>query len=209
MTFQAVLLDLGGVLTVDPWESLLLTAEVGGCARLGIEPAVLEPLAVSLWPRFATTHREEAQYWSELEGLLGLTPGALGDLVGDLEELLRPNPRADEVLSAASEHPLGLVSDNTSFFFPRQDRLLGLGGLADPTLTFLSHEVGLSKSARPGLFEHVSADLSARGYDLGQVLVVDNRVKHVEHAASLGFAFHHLEDFSDAATDLLLERLQP
>lgn len=180
---DTLMLDVGGVLFGDPWETLLLTPGAGLADRLGLDREETARAGKALWPRYAHWARSAGEYWAELGERLGVAipPG----LVAELESaLLRPNPDAAALLrlAAARYRRIGLVSDNTAFWYPWQAAELRLDDVLDPGLVFLSYLRGVSKSDRPGLYEAVADHVRPR-----RTLVIDDRGHNLERARALGF----------------------
>jgi len=180
---DTLMLDVGGVLFGDPWETLLLTPGAGLADRLGIDRLVADRAGKYLWPRYAHRTRPAEEYWTELGALLG-TPIPIG-LVAELETtLLRPNPDAAALLrlAAARYERIGLISDNTAFWYPWQAAELRLDDVLDPGLVYLSYLHGVSKSDRPGLYAVAADRVRPR-----RTLVIDDRAHNLERARALGF----------------------
>lgn len=179
-TKRTVLLDVGGVLFPDPWETLLLAGELS--AELGVDKATLQTVGEVLWSEIATHPERTASWWWEAveDRLRRKIPR---ECVLRAEKLLAPVPHAKDLLEAgAAGGALGVISNSTAFWWPLQRALLEW----DPPreLTFLSHERGVEKSS--GLFELAARELS------GEVLVVDDEASSIEQAEAVGFeTLHH------------------
>jgi FMN phosphatase YigB (HAD superfamily) len=170
-----LLLDIGGVLFPDPWETLICTPKVGLADRLS-RPELLDA-AGSLWWEFSLEKRSEEDYWTALENSADCRIPL--ELVQEVsEELLHPFPWAENLLNIQTAR-VAIISDNTSFWFDIQSKALHL----DRYPQFLSFERGASKLTRPiGLFE-----MAARETESGSTgLVIDDREHNVERALSAG-----------------------
>ncbi|MEI5101399.1 hypothetical protein RB200_26260 [Streptomyces sp. PmtG] len=180
-----VLFDLGNVLFRDPWETLLLTEGTGLADRLGLDRGAVDAAGRRLWRRFSVVEAEEGAYWEELGREFGTkVPPAL---VEDLEDrLLVANPAAAELLDAASgggSRPVGIASNNTSFWYAKQAERLSLHRWVDPQLVFLSHELGVTKGAEGrGLLE-----VAAERTHPPSTLLVEDRAGNLRRARALGF----------------------
>lgn len=201
-----VLFDLGNVLFCDPWESLLLTPGSGLADRRGLDREQVRAKGQELWARYSLSATDGETYWAELSAELR-TP-LTREFVRSLEaELLVPHPDAARVLTAAAasgRRRIGIVSNNTTFWYARQSAALDLPRFVDPGLVFLSCTEGVSKGTRPGLLE-----IAAARTDPGRTLVVEDRPAHIRRAAGLGFEtlqFSLAESVQDP-TSPLLERL--
>lgn len=159
----------------------MLTPVVGIAATLGIDGA--QEAAARVWDAFARSETVEDKWWRALGDELGHAIPL--DRVREAEErLLQPYRWAAPLLDGLADavDRLGIVSDNTSFWFDKQDQMLGLARRQiDPLL--LSFRSGLRKSDRPrGLY-----DVAAEMCDPAMTLVVDDRDRNVERAREAGF----------------------
>lgn len=185
---DTLMLDVGGVLFGDPWETLLLTPGTGLADRLGLDRPAVGRAGAALWPRYAYRIRPAGEYWAELAETLGvrIPPG----LVAELEEtLLRPGPDAAALLrqAAARYDRIGLISDNTAFWYPWQAAELRLDDILDPGLVFLSYLRGTGKTDRPGLYGIAAGHVEPR-----RTVVIDDRPHNLRRARALGFrTVHH------------------
>jgi FMN phosphatase YigB (HAD superfamily) len=179
---EAVLLDVGNVLASDYWESLLLTPGLGLADRFGLDRIAVGAAGAELWEEFCRAPAREDDYWSELSEKLGteIEPAVRRELA----ELPERNPLAAEILDDLHRRGarIGLMTDNTSFWFPKQSALIGFDEVLDEKLILLSYEQGVSKSDRPGLME-VAAERSTPA----STLVVDDREHNLALARELGF----------------------
>jgi FMN phosphatase YigB (HAD superfamily) len=180
---RTVLFDLGGVLTGDPWQAILLTPRLGVADRLGLDRAAVETAGELLWARYSLVAGEEQQYWADFRREVGREIPA--ELVCEVErETLHANPIARQVVQLVEESATswGFISDNTAFWFRKQMRLLGLAG-HPAELDFLSFIDGASKTfTAPGLFEIAAGRVIPR-----QTLVIDDQQRNVTRAHDLGF----------------------
>ncbi|MET7488580.1 hypothetical protein [Streptomyces sp. NPDC005538] len=182
---SVILFDLGNVLFCDPWESLLLTPGSGLADRWGLDPSFVREAGRRLWNRFSVRESEEAQYWQALSQELDRPVPP--ELVADLEdELLVANPAAGELLAAASHdgrRPVGIASNNTTFWYAKQAERLGLARWVDPGLVFLSCRLGVTKGT-PG---HGLLEVVAEHTRPPDTLLVEDRPANLARARSLGF----------------------
>jgi FMN phosphatase YigB (HAD superfamily) len=179
---DTILFDIGNVLTTDPWESLLLTPGIGIADRLGIPREAAEAAGRTVWPRFSTDPQaREAEYWAAVEAELGVRIPL--ELVTYAEpDLLVANPAAVPVLRslAGAGVRIGIISNNTAFWYPKQAALLDLSTLVDPDLVFVSHLSGVDKV--DGLF-----DVAAAAVEPASTVIVDDRDSNIPRARSAGF----------------------
>ena len=179
-----LLLDIGGVLFPDPWETLISAPAVGLAAQLR-SPRLAE-VAYELWETYSVRPSSELEYWADLARLAGLAIPP--DVVRRAEaDSLRPYPWAAKLLRSTAAH-LGLISDNTSFWYEKQARALALDS-AELLVRFVSCELGATKRTRPqGLY-----DIAAAVLDGSRVVVVDDRLHNVERATQAGLGAVHFD----------------
>lgn len=176
-----VLFDLGGVLFPDPWETVVLTPGVGVADRLRLDRERAAAAGSALWPRFSRRAETEEAWWEAFEREVGVAIPR--DLVARVStSLLVPLPAGLGLLATAraSGCRLGVITDNTAFWFPRQARALDLDAWAEPDLRYVSSERGVGK--RDGLFEMAASEVDPRA-----TLVVDDRDHNLERARACGF----------------------
>jgi beta-phosphoglucomutase-like phosphatase (HAD superfamily) len=199
--FDTVLFDLGGVLVSDPWESLLLTPELGLADRLGLDRYLVEQVGKELWERYCLRITHEDDYWSDLSAALNI--GLPQQLVGQLEaELLIANAHANAMLDAMREGgiTIGVVSEATSFWYPKQVSIANLDRYLEHAREFLSFRFGVGKEeANRGLFE-----IAAEAVEPRRTLVIDDRPRNLERASSVGFEGF---EYSLGSDPYVIERL--
>jgi FMN phosphatase YigB (HAD superfamily) len=182
------LFDIGGVLTSDPWESLLLTPKKGIADRLQLERTLVQRVGRSLWKHYSTVIASEEEYWNHFSRVVGVTvPKAL--LAETEAQLLYANPSAKRMLDALAARGarIGIASDNTNFWYTKQVKLAGLHDYLDPSLLFLSFSLGVGKQREhQGLFE-----IASQSVDPGSTLVVDDRPGNIDKAHTYGFRTIH------------------
>jgi FMN phosphatase YigB (HAD superfamily) len=181
---RAVLFDLGGVLTSDPWQSLLLTPGAGIADQLGLDRYEVERVGELLWSRYSLDVHPEDDYWRAFAECLSTKIPASVVERAELETL-RTNTSASATFEMLDQKrvPWGYVTDNTSFWLPKQIRQLDGRVPVGPDLAYYSFDRGLSKTSTPtGLFELAAASLDPR-----TTLVVDDREKNIDRASLVGF----------------------
>jgi FMN phosphatase YigB (HAD superfamily) len=179
---EVVLLDIGGVLADDVWERLLLDERTGLAARRGLDPDVVAAEGRALWAWASRQPVAESDYWSELARRLGIH--ITDDEVAALEATIRGNPEARSLRSGLCEQNrrVGLLSNNTAFWWQKQLHSAGTPDLSASDPRFLSFQHGVTKSDRPGLLE-----LAATVVVPARTVVVDDREAVLLRAAELGF----------------------
>lgn len=186
-SMRTVLLDLGGVMTPDPWETLMLTPHRGLAARVGVDPELMKSAGEEQWPLYATDpDGQEHDWWAGVEARTGTRLKKA--LVAQVEaELLRPAPGALELLQdPAGDFAVGVTSNNTAFWYPKQVRLLRM--TVTPEWRWLSHEREHDKAG--GLFETAANELTDRGVHPATVTIVEDRTSNETLARSAGFNVH-------------------
>jgi FMN phosphatase YigB (HAD superfamily) len=196
---EVILFDIGGVLTSDPWQTLVLTPEVGLAARLGIASEDAARAGDVLWERYSLEPAPEGHYWRDFGGIVGQEIPL--DLVQHLEHtIIRVNPGARNALALAAKSAArwGVISDNTAFWYRLQLSLLG-SPTPDSDLTFVSFARGISKKTLgQGLFER-----AAEATRPSSTLVIDDRNENLERAKSVGFiARRYTLDVDESGTGL-------
>ncbi|WP_027341093.1 HAD family hydrolase [Hamadaea tsunoensis] len=197
---DTVLFDVGGVLTFDPWETMVLTPTQGLADRLRIPRPTAEAAGVRLWPRFSLRSASEADYWRQFSALVNRDVEM--DIVASVRKLIVANPCTAEALAIVQSRTMrwGVISDNTAFWFPQQLALLGIS-IEDDALTLLSYEQGRSKSSEGiGLFELAAEKTVPR-----RTLVIDDRDHNLRRAQAVGFATARYSFYDDPDGRGLLE----
>lgn len=178
---DTILFDLGGVLFPDPWETVVLTPGTGIADRLGLDRARAQAAGPALWPHFSRTIDTEAAWWTAFGEQVGrpIPPETVAAVSHDL---IAPFPAGLRLVAEArtSGRRIGVITDNTAFWYPIQARAIAIADWADPGLCYASHERGVGK--KDGLFE-----IAAIETDPARTLVVDDRDHNIARAMSCGF----------------------
>jgi FMN phosphatase YigB (HAD superfamily) len=202
---RGVLFDLGGVLTPDPWQTILLTAGRGLVDSLGLDRSLVEQAGDALWPKYSRAPHSEDEYWTEFAAAIGTDiPRQAVEEIKDA--LIVGNPTFRSALADLETAGVrwGVISDNTQFWYAGQLRRLGIQGRVTEDLEFLSFRHGLSKTGtEPSLF-----DLAAAVLDPSLTLVVDDREKNIDAATATGFVAEHYAMRDDEDGSMLLDLLR-
>lgn len=177
-----VLFDLGGVLASDILDRTLFDRRFG-LAPFGARRVIWKQAAGSLWDEFAVLpHADELAFWQAYSGRVG-EDVSLAEARAAEAHILRVNHAASSIMPALREAGvrIGIVSDNTAFWYPRQMAMLKIQDFVDPKLTFLSFERRMKKLE--GLYA-----LAARHVNPAETLVVEDRQLLRDAAARAGFA---------------------
>lgn len=197
---QVVLFDIGGVLTSDPWQSIVLTGGTGLADRLGIEHDLAERVGEALWPSYSLAVREEQSYWRDFAAQAGVE--IPDEVVGQAEaETLVVNQGAAAAFALLRERGMqaGFITDNTAFWYPKQRKLIGCDDSFATKYEYLSFKARLSKQSTPvGLFGLAAQDLSGSA-----TLVVDDRPKNIQAARQAGLATLTYSMFDGDLTEAL------
>lgn len=177
-----VLFDIGGVLTPDPWEALILDDEHGIHKGAGTEAELAQKLT-DVWDKYShMPESHEEDFWQEASNALSLDIDQ--EAINEVKDkVIVADPEAADTLDYLQQEGVnvGIISNNTAFFWPVQRDALGLEDRGiDPSLVFLSHEAGRDKG--DGLFEK-----AAQIVDPQETLVVDDRQSNIDHAEFLGY----------------------
>lgn len=179
---HTVLFDMGGVLATDVSERILFDRQYG-----------LAPhnwLARRRWARAITNtwrHAElepngtAARFWAEVSERVG-RPIALQRAAEAEAHVLQADPSAARLMSrlVAAGIRVGVVSDNTPYWYKAQLAALQLLKPFDPTMQFLSFQQGVSK--RHGLYRRAAEYVSAP-----HTLVIEDRLPLRRAARAAGF----------------------
>lgn len=183
-TIDTMLFDLGGVLTCDPWQALILTTKRGLADRLGIDRVKAATIGQKMWLQYSHSIRKESDYWQEFSQSIGHPITA--NLIQQVEaDTLEANHSSKHALAALDERGTkwGFITDNTSFWYPKQLKLLGLAGRRASRLDLTSFSAGIAKSSAGRNLFDVAADL----VDPTQALVIDDKPLNLDCAARIGF----------------------
>lgn len=183
-TITTILLDIGGVMAPDPWETLWLAPDAGLAYKLHCSLSAVADIGPQLFEQFSEAVFSEPEYWKAWEERLHITIPT--ELIQETEQkLLIPNPYLIQFLQQLQEQKLriGITSNNTSFWYPKQVSSEMLSKYFDSSLLFLSQELGTSKvTGIPDLYE-----LAAQKTKPSQTLIIDDRQGNLDHARGLGF----------------------
>ena len=188
---HTILFDIGNVLGPDVWEVVLTDVEQGLVTRFELDEEAAVRAGEKAWKRYAEADMgTEGDFWADVSTELGV-PIPM-DVVEEVRDaLFFINPESRDVLEYVKARGvrIGVISNNTAFWFPRQDAEIHISSYADKELIFLSHEHGRSKSG--GLFDVAIEKLQTLAIDPGGVLVIDDRAGNVARAKDAGFQALH------------------
>lgn len=181
-----ILVDIGGVLVPDTWEHMVDDPAKELQRALGVPRHQLAAVAERIWPFFATARAATTREWfiALCDELGAHTCEEYPDIAAIQRRVAKPFPSSDGLLASLISRGLsvGIISDNTRFWYEYQEQELGLGDL-DLHPFLLSFELGIRKKDHPtGLY-----DLAKELVDPTITLVVDDRLPNLERAAQLGF----------------------
>jgi FMN phosphatase YigB (HAD superfamily) len=183
MTVKNVLFDVGNVIASDYWEALWLTRDIGLADQLNISQDVAYSVGVKLWDAYSRSVTRETDYWADFSHAIG--KDLPSSLVSDVERaVIKPNPFALCAVRDLIRHGIkvGLISNNTSFWLPKQLSIASIGQYVSD-LRFISYELGVVKCVDvPDLFA-----VAARHVDASATIIFDDRPANVEIAEKVGF----------------------
>jgi len=190
---KALIFDIGGVLSYDVWEHLLLDADNGIASLCNLDLDEVQRVGRELWDIFAHRTVNDKHDWKELERSywnifidrfrLPMSPDQCIELT---DKFIRPVEGMNQVLSnlQSREIKLAICSNNTEFWFERQMDKLGLYSFFDPDNIILSSRIGVSKSSpRSEMFHAV---VNALRVDKDCCVLVDDREEIVQQAVEFG-----------------------
>jgi FMN phosphatase YigB (HAD superfamily) len=192
---SAALFDLGGVLVPDPWETFFFTPIIGLADRLELDRTEVMREGGRLWDKACRFEWAEIEYWTSMEESLRVRIPQ--SLISELRPTaFRPNPHARSVLTAISNQgiKIGVISDNTSFWYPMQKEALGLDDFVSSEYIFLSFREHVTKRN----YGINLLTIAARVLDPELTLVVDDRLTNLESATQEGFRTTHYSMDSNA-----------
>lgn len=197
-----MLFDIGGVLTPDPYETILLHEEHGLGHDLNLTKEELSKKLSVVWEKYATTdNTSETEFWDEVNQTIG-TKLREEDIVAVRRKVIIPNSETNTVFSFLTDKGirLGIISNNTSFFYELQASMLPIKKYIDANLIFLSQEEHCRKS--DGLFE-----VSLKKLEPSSTIVIDDRQGNVEYALKLGFGAERYSMESGSSLKELVKKL--
>lgn len=188
MAVTTVLFDLGGVLTPDPWETVLFHPDLGLLRDSRVSVADAARSMAAVW----TDHAERpdaiaASFWAGAQQVFH-AQFTMADVSAVAQLAITANDEFGATTAALTSAGvrIGVISNNTPFFYEWQSDLLALPDVVDNSLSFLSHEQGISKGS--GLFELAAERISA-----GETVVVEDRLGNIDRAERCGFRTLHFE----------------
>ncbi len=193
MVIKAVIFDIGGVLTNDVWESMLLEKEAGFVVADDFDREKIQGVGGELWEAFAYRNLDEKDGWKILEREYWLKaserlPLALSvdECIARTDDFIEPLPGMIQLLGQLKKKGLGLAicSNNTEYWFERQAQKLRLGEYFDADKLALSSRVGVSKSS-PN-FEMFETAVTALNVKPQECIFIDDRANNVERALQFG-----------------------
>jgi FMN phosphatase YigB (HAD superfamily) len=184
-----VLFDLGGVLATDTMEGILFDTAHGLAPKGWRARRIWGGAAAVAWQYGALqVGADRAEFWDRYSRALGVEVTAEAAARAEAQTL-RTDSHAGRLLArlAAAGIHVGLISDNTPFFYADQLVSLKLTQSIDPKLMFLSYHYGVTKSQ--GLYLRAAQMVDAR-----HTLVVEDRLPLRRAARAAGFrvaAYHY------------------
>lgn len=217
MAVKAVVFDVGGVLAYDVWEHLLLDEKNGVVSIYNLKAEQVRKVGQDLWTKFACRvtveendwKRLEEEYWEHFIERFHLSV-SVSDFVQLTDQFIRPVEGMTQLLERIQSKgiDLAICSDNTEFWFKRQEVKLGLHRFFSPSKVILSSRIGTSKS-NPG-FEMFQAVINSLGVDKRHCLFVDDREENIQQGLRFGIAgiiFPSHSQYGAQYLEALLEKI--
>ena len=216
MAISAIVFDIGGVLAHDVWEPLVFGEENSIATICNLDSRKTREVGQILWDEFAHKSVNEENGWQELElsywdkfvNELKLQL-SIASLLALTEKYIKPVPGMLELVKQLHSKGLKLAicSNNTEFWYERQNKKLGLEYFFPKNNVILSSRVGVSKES-PN-FEMFKATVGALEADKLSCLFIDDRRENIDISTSFGIPGilfpSHSEFGSQYLTNLLKE----
>ena len=205
---KAIIFDIGGVLAHDVWEHLFFD-EDGICNKFNLPQEKLETVGRKLYEEYAYRQILEASDWRSLEKeywkkfineFRAELPQSIteDDLIQLSEGFIR-EVNSDEMVSLLEELRLNnlilaICSNNTPFWFHRQEDKVGLKEFFNSNNVILSYNVGAPKShPNCAMFNAVSERI---GVDKEETIFIDDRQGNISQAERCGIKGILFETYS-------------
>jgi putative hydrolase of the HAD superfamily len=174
-SFDALVLDVGGVLLCDPIPRLFDAMAGGDDALFGRLKAMYDN---TLTRTFWTGELGEDEFWSHLATVMGHDERSLWRRT--IDDLLAPLPACTAVSRWSGRIPVVLLSNHRAEWVrPALARAIDMESLR---AVFISSELGLAKPNLP-MFQLM---LETESFDAGRLIYVDDRDFNLVAASQLG-----------------------
>jgi FMN phosphatase YigB (HAD superfamily) len=184
MRLKSVLFDIGNVIVSDYWESVWLSKNFGLADRLRIPIEKAELVGLQLWEKHAVIKSDEKEYWQDASLILDVIFDTR--LIEEVERLtITTNPHILSACTKLRENGIriGIISNNTSFWYCKQVLQSGIAAFLSEEFVFLSCDYGVEKcGAEWDLFSYAADKVTPQ-----ETLIIDDRIRNVERAKALGF----------------------
>lgn len=193
MRIEGVIFDVGGVLANDVSEYLF---DINGgtiTKHFALNPATAKQVGEDLWNSYAYTsakatdwQEEEKKYWEEFKAKTGVV-APYEVFVEITKRTVKAVPKMRELLAWLKSEKLDLMicSNNTDFFFNRQNEVSGFGPFFDDDKIALSNHFGAPKRhPEAAMFKHLEDKLQAPPENY---LFIDDRGPNIQFALERGF----------------------
>jgi len=190
---KAVIFDIGGVLSYDVWENVLLDPCTWIAVEYNLDRERVFKLAHDLLPLYLFRSSQsdgdwidhEKEYWEHFiaEFKLKLTTDYF---IEKSERYYRAINGMGELIQSLKTRGIGLgiCSNNTEFWFRRQFSKLDLFSHFAAESVILSCRIGVAKTS-PG-FEMFRAATNSLNLDKSECIFIDDRVDNVEYSLRFG-----------------------
>lgn len=197
---KAILFDLGGVFFYDVWLETFFNSQKSLVTEYRLDPKKLREVGNVLWRKFAyeisngskSWQEEEREYWEEFIAAFknDFPKGALPS-VQDLIDLslcyMNPlNKRGTQELLndlKSKGYKLGILSNNTTFYFERSMKSSGLEGYFEKDKLFMSY----GGFVKPRItVENIQKIKEAFVAEESEIIFFDNQENNIEALEALG-----------------------
>lgn len=194
---NTVLFDVGGVLTPDVIQATLFTPKKGLVDRLKLDWGKSFKAMTPAYEKFYLVPKSsEDDFWREIGKEIGVELPL--DIVYEIEEeVVVPNPDAKKALDMIKNLGLriGILSNNTDFWYSKVVKMFDLNRYVDPKLVFVSYQQGVLKPV--GLFKK-----ALEVVEPNKTVYLDDRSDYIWVAQNLGF-HAMLYSVNDETSDLI------
>ena len=216
MSIKAVIFDIGGVLAYDVWEHLILSKDNGLATLFKLDAEKSQEAGKALWNEFAYKHinREdgwlelETAYWEKFIREFNLQV-SVDELRIQTDKFVKPVEGMMNIINALYDRniKLAICSNNTEFWYKRQNMKLGIEKIIPKENIILSSKIGVSKGS-PN-HEMFSAAIESLGTSKASCLFIDDRIENVAHANDFGIASVLFPSHSTVGAKYLRNLFQP
>jgi len=190
---RSVVIDIGGVIFPDIWETIFLHPEEGIIKYANIEKSLKENKLKYLWDKYAIFapvnndwKKTEIDYWTEIKEILNIDL-SVDLLINKSIEVIKPYKNVEDVIikRIINYNETVVCSNQSSFWFERQLLVSDVLKVIPRDKMVLSFECGMTKEEKPyEMFNIAEKKCNNKGIN---ILYIDDREINIEHAKKYGF----------------------